>query len=71
MKTDIKNDFLIFVVEEYKFLENISSDEIMNVFSKYQVFDYIINHYETLHLMGGRAIVDDIKLLIGNKSRNI
>jgi len=68
MKTNIKNDFLIFVIEEYKFLENISSDEIMNVFSEYQIFDYIIKHYEALHVMGGRAIVDDIRLLIEKKS---
>ena len=60
MKTDIVNDFLIYVIEEYKFLENKSAKDTMELFSKYSVFDYIIKHYNALHTMGGRAITDDI-----------
>ena len=67
IKTDIKTDFLIFVIEEYKYLENINSEDIVDLFSKNNVFDYIIKHYDSLHTMGGRAIVDDINLFIGNK----
>ena len=64
MKTDIKNDFLIFVIEEYKYLEKMNSDDIIQLFFKYNIFDYILKHYDSLHTMGGRAIVDDINLLI-------
>jgi len=60
MKNDIVNDFLIYVIEEYKFLENKSAKDTMELFSKYSVFDYIIKHYNALHTMGGRAITDDI-----------
>jgi len=49
MKTDIKNDFLVYVIE---------------LFSTYNIFDYILRHYIVLHTMGGRAIVDDINLYI-------
>jgi hypothetical protein len=69
MKTDIANDFLIFVIEEYKYLENIPAKKIMDLFSKYHVFEYIINHYDALHTMGGRAIADDINLLISAKAK--
>ena len=64
MKTDIKNDFLIFVMEEYKYLEKMKSDDIVQLFFKYNIFEYILKYYDSLHTLGGRAIVDDINLLI-------
>ena len=67
IKTNIKNDFLIFVLEEFKFFEKKSIKEIIEVFSKYNIFEYIINHYDVLHTMGGRAIVDDINMLIESR----
>jgi len=70
MKTDIVNDFLIFVIEEYKFMENKTAKDTVELFSKYSVFDYIIKHYNALHTMGGRAITDDIIDFIQNKTKN-
>ena len=64
LKTEIKNDFLIFVIEEYKFLEKVSSEQIINLFTTLNIFDYILKHYDSLHTLGGRAIVDDINLFI-------
>jgi hypothetical protein len=64
MKTNIANDFLVYVIEEYKFLEQKNSKEIIELFSNYNVFNYILQHYEALHTMGGRAIADDINLFI-------
>ncbi|MCL2442187.1 MAG: DUF3791 domain-containing protein [Treponema sp.] len=64
MKVNIINDFLIFVIEEYKYFENKTSKETIDSFSKYNIFDYIIKHYDALHTMGGRAITDDINLII-------
>jgi hypothetical protein len=67
MKTDIKNDFLIFVIEEYKYIENKTAKEVMDIFSKYKIFDYVIKHYDILHTMGGIAITDEINAYIKNK----
>lgn len=66
MKTDIKNDFLIYAIEEYKFLEEKSAKDIIELFTENNVFDYVLDNYEVLHTMGGRAITDDINLFIGN-----
>jgi hypothetical protein len=65
MKTDIVNDFLIYVIEEYKFLEKRSAKEIVDLFTKYNIFEYITKHYDALHTIGGRAIADDINHLAG------
>jgi hypothetical protein len=64
MKTNIVNDFLVYVIEEYKFLENKTAKDTMELFAKYNIFSYIIQNYLALHTMGGRAIADDINLLI-------
>ena len=64
MKTNVVNDFLVFVIEEYKFLENKTAKDTIELFTKNGVFDYILQHYDALHTMGGRAIADDINLLI-------
>jgi hypothetical protein len=64
MKTDIVNDFLIYVIEEYKYLEEKTAKETMELFTKYNIFNYIIKNYNALHTMGGRAIADEINYLI-------
>jgi hypothetical protein len=64
IKTNIVNDFLIYVIEEYKYLENKTAKETMELFNNYNIMDYIINHYDVLHTMGGRAITDEINLYI-------
>ena len=57
-------------IEEYKYLENLSSYDIIQMFSDYNIFEYIIKHYDSLHTMSGRAIADDINLLIKRKERD-
>ena len=67
MKTDIRNDFLIYVIEEYKYLENKTAKEIIDLFTKYNVFDFIINNYDALHVIGGRAIADEINCFVSKR----
>jgi len=69
MKTDIVNDFLIYVIEEYKYLEKKPAKDIIDIFTKNDVFHYILEHYDILHTMGGQAIIDDINCLIHNRSQ--
>ena len=64
MKTEIINDFLIYVIEEYKFLEKKAAKDVIELFTKHNTYDYILQNYDTLHTMGGRAIADDINLFI-------
>jgi len=64
MNTDIVNDFLVYVIEEYKYFENKTAKDTIELFSKYDVFNYILKHYDALHTMGGRAITDDINCLM-------
>jgi hypothetical protein len=57
-------DFIVYCIEEYKYMEHLSGKEVIDLFKKRQVIPYIRSYYDALHTMGGLAIVDDIKGLI-------
>ncbi|GHS91088.1 hypothetical protein FACS1894107_03740 [Planctomycetales bacterium] len=61
---DLKTDFLIYVIEEYKFAEKLSGKEVAALFEQHRVFTYVLEHYEALHTTGGQYIVEDINLFI-------
>ena len=59
--------FMVFCVEEYKNQKGLTGKEVMTLFNKYSVCEYIQDLYEVLHTTGVRYIVNDIDLYI--KSR--
>lgn len=56
--------FMVLCVEEYKNQKGLTGKEVMALFNKYSVFEYIQDFYEVLHTTGGRYIVNDIDLYI-------
>lgn len=56
--------FMILCVEEYKNKKEMTGEEVVNLFNKYSVCEYIKNFYEVLHTTGVRYIVNDIDLYI-------
>ena len=59
--------FIVLCVEEYKNQKQMTGKEVMALFNKYSVCEYIRDFYEVLHTTGTRYIVNDIDLYI--KSR--
>jgi hypothetical protein len=60
-----KIDFIAYCIEEYKENENLAGREVIYLFTCYDIIPYIKSAYDALHVMGGQAITDDIKSLIG------
>ena len=58
---------MVLCVEEYKNQKGMTGKDVMTLFNKYSVFEYIQDFYEALHTTGTRYIVNDIDLYI--KSR--
>lgn len=56
--------FLIYCIEIYKNAKNLSGKQVMALFEKYQVLEYVVSYFEALHTTGERYIVDDIDLFI-------
>lgn len=59
--------FIVLCIEEYKNEKQLSGKEVMDLFTRYSVCDYIRSFYEVLHTTGTKYIVDDIDLYV--KSR--
>ena len=56
--------FIVFCIEEYKKAEKLSGKQVIRIFNKYRVLDYITAYYEALHTTGTKYIVEDINLYI-------
>ena len=56
--------FLIYCIEVYKNAKDLNGRQVMALFDKYNVIEYVISYFEALHTTGERYIVDDIDLYI-------
>ena len=59
--------FLVYCVEIYKTKYRISGREVMRIFAQYEIFDYILECYGSLHTTGPEYIIEDIAGLIKEK----
>jgi len=58
--------FIAYCMEEYKAAKGITGKEVITLFKKHNIIDYIVTCYGALHTMGGLAIAEDIDSLIEN-----
>ena len=56
--------FLIFCIEQYKSAKNLTGKEVIELFRKHRVSEYIVSCFEALHTTGTNYIVEDIDLYI-------
>jgi L-rhamnose mutarotase len=57
-------EFIAYCLEEYKAAHDMTGKEVITLFKKYNIIDYIVSCYGALHTMGGLAIAEDIHSLI-------
>ena len=57
-------EFIAYCLEEYKAARGITGKDVIALFKKYNIIDYIVTCYGALHTMGGLAIAEDIDSLI-------
>jgi hypothetical protein len=59
-----RTDFIAYCIEEYKDAEKMTGKDVIDLFKRYGIIDYIKSCYDALHVMGGLAITADINNLI-------
>ena len=59
-------EFIAYCLEEYKAAKGITGKDVIALFKKHNIIDYIVTCYGALHTMGGLAIAEDIDSLIEN-----
>lgn len=61
--------FIVYCIEEYKSAEDISGREVIDLFNRYSIIEYIRAYYEALHTTGRQYIVDDINMYIKTRQK--
>lgn len=63
--------FLSFCIEQYKKAKGIDGAEVIKTFAKFDVFDYLNNHFEILHTQSRQWILEDIDEYIEVRKGNL
>lgn len=59
-----EGEFLIYCIEIYKSAKSMTGAEVMRLFTKYRVSEYVKSYFEALHTTGEKYIISDIDLYI-------
>lgn len=59
-----QGDFLIYCTEQYKSSKNLSGKQVSELFTRFNVWEYIYSCFEALHTTGTNYIIEDIDLYI-------
>lgn len=55
-----QGDFLVYCTELHKSAKNMTGRQVSELFSRFNVWEYIYSCFEALHTTGANYIVDDI-----------
>jgi len=55
-----QGDFMIFCTEQYKAAKQLTGKQVSELFTRYEVWDYIYSCFEALHTTGTNYIIEDI-----------
>lgn len=64
-----KSNFLVYCIEIYKAAKKINGKEVTELFTKYDVYDYIMSCSGALHTCGEQYIVADIDEAINHRKK--
>ena len=63
--------FLIYCLEIYKTAKKMNGKQIIELFKRYRVTDFIMSCFEALHTTGAEYIIEDIDLFIEERKGNL
>ena len=52
--------FLVYCLELYRKEKNLTGRQVLELFSRYGVMEYVMSFYESLHTTGWQYTVEDI-----------
>lgn len=59
--------FKLFCIEMYKLKNNMTGEDVIKLFNKYNVLDFIEECYDVLHTLDYSIIIEDIERYINNR----
>lgn len=61
--------FLSFCIEQYKNTKGLEGAEVIELFDRYGVLEYLNEHFEILHTQNHRWILEDIDEFIEQRKK--
>ena len=52
--------FVAFCIEEYGAAKGMSGEQVLDLFSKYGLVDYLSEYYDVLHTQGRQWLIEEI-----------
>ena len=65
-----ESQFLIYCIQKYSQIKNIPGSDVVDLFDKYSLQDYILEFSELIQAQGDLAIVDEIDEFIKERKDN-
>ena len=65
-----ESQFLIYCIQKYSQIKNIPGSDVVDLFDKYNLQDYILEFSELIQAQGDLAIVDEIDEFIKVRKDN-
>ena len=59
--------FIVLALEEYRKSKNLNEEEVIELFKKNYVFEYLKSFYDVLHITGTKYIIQDIDEYIASR----
>lgn len=61
--------FNISVIEQYRDRHKLDGNKVINLFKSNFIFNYLNEHYDTLHTMSIEAVVNDVEEMINGRQQ--
>lgn len=61
--------FYIFCTENYRILKDMEATEVLALFQKNKVYDFLTQNYDVLHSQGEEYILNEIAIYIKNQNQ--
>jgi len=66
-----EGEFLVYCLEMYRAAKNMTGRQVIELFKRYDVSDYVLSCYEALHTTGANYIIEDIDLFVEARQKSI
>ena len=63
--------FLYFCIEKYRKKHQLSGDEVVSLFDRYEVLPYLEDNFEVLHTQGHQWLMEEIDELIKKQQEEV
>ncbi|MDR0856121.1 MAG: DUF3791 domain-containing protein [Clostridiales bacterium] len=60
--------FLVHCLEEYKLSKGLTGKEVIALFTKHRVDEFVVSFFESLHINGPKYIVEEIDTYIAERA---